>query len=222
VEQFRSAGYLPEAMNNFMSLLSWTDGTEQEIFTMEELIAKFSLERVSSSAAVFDFDKLKWMNGMYIRAAELDRIAALCKPYLLKAGIIAEDFDNERLTKIVASVRDNLEVLSDIVQYTEVYFKPFELANDEETKEILALPTTKAVLSLFLQKIDGQDWLSVDAYKEKVKEVQKEAGAKGKPLYMGIRVGLTGRTKGPELDQFVPLMPVSVLKERLKEVIGRL
>mgnify|MGYP003623230357 CR=1 FL=1 len=220
VEQFRSAGYLPEAMVNFMALLSWTDGTEQEIFTVEELIQKFSLDRVSSSAAVFDFDKLKWMNGMYIRATDIAKITTLCKPYLLVAGFIDDSFDNDRLVKIVASVRDNLEVLGDIVHYTEVYFRSLPEA-DEDTKAILAMETTKAVLESFLSKLD-KDWLTVEEYKAKVKEVQTETGAKGKALFMGIRVGMTGRTKGPELDQFVPIMPVAELKTRLKEMIGRL
>lgn len=218
VEQFRAAGYLPEAMVNFMALLSWSDEGEQEIFTVEELIQKFSLDRVSSSAAVFDFDKLKWMNGMYIRAAEIERITALAKPYLIEAGYIDASFDDELLTKMVLSVRDNLELISDIVKYTEVYFCPLPEA-DENTKEILAMPTTKAVLEAFLAKLDGAESLTADEYKAKVKEVQAETGAKGKALFMGIRVGVTGRTTGPELDKFVPLMPVSKLQERLREML---
>ncbi len=224
VEQFRSAGYLPEAMINFMALLSWSDVGDQEIFTIEELVQKFSLDRVSSSAAVFDFDKLKWMNGMYIRAADINRITDLCIPYLTAAGHITEEFavkERERLTGIISTVRDNLEVLSDITQYTEVYFLPIPEA-DEETKEIYALPTTKVVLEAFVKEISGKERLSLEEYKSAVKTVQQASGIKGKPLYMGIRVGMTGRTKGPELDGFVPLMPVNILVSRINETLRRL
>jgi glutamyl-tRNA synthetase len=225
VEQFRKAGYLPEAMLNFMAFLSWTpEGTEDEIFPIDELVKRFSLERVSSSAAVFDFDKLKWMNGMYIRAAELSRIAELCVPYLLESGQIDQDFADKhksRLEGIIASVRDNLEVLSDISTYTPVYFCPIP-EPDADAREILDLSTTRAVLTTFLRLIDSHDHLCADEYKAKAKEVQTETGAKGKALYMALRVGMTGRTKGPELDQFVPLMPVAELKERLKTTIDRI
>ncbi|GAB7141288.1 glutamate--tRNA ligase [Deferribacterales bacterium RsTz2092] len=214
VEQFRSKGYLPEALINFMALLSWSDGSEQEIFTIDELIQKFSFDRVSTSAAVFNFDKLKWMNGIYIRSGNIARITALAKPYLLEAGYIHDDFDNNLLEKIVASVRDNLELLADIVQYTAVYFRPMPRP-DAEALEILNLPTSKGVITAFLAHLDeAPAHIDLVWYKEHIKAIGQESGAKGKALYMAVRVALTGRTKGPELDQFVPLMSVGQLKER--------
>ena len=222
VEQFRKAGYLPEAMINFMAFLSWSPGdTEEEIFSVDELIRRFSLERVSSSAAVFDFDKLKWMNGMYIRATEIGRLTELTLPYLFESGLFDEGYAKEnrkRLEGIVASVRDNLEVLSDISCYAEVYFKlPDE--PDEEARAILALETTPAVLKAFKELIKDKELLSAEEYKAATKAVQAETGAKGKALFMGLRVGLTGRTKGPELEQFVQLMSVPALADRIDRML---
>ncbi len=224
IEQFRTQGYLPEAMINFMALLSWSDSSEQEIFSMHELIEKFSLDRVSSSAAVFDFDKLKWMNGLYIRAADINEITALAVPHLIAAGQVDPIFVKDHkthLSKIIASVRDNFEVVGDAPRYTAVYFSPLP-EFDEETQEILALPTTRPVLESFLKQLDGKEYLTAEEYKERIKEVQKETGVKGKPLFMGVRAGVTGRTKGPELDQFIPLMDAAILKERIQEVLSRI
>ncbi|MDR0454942.1 MAG: glutamate--tRNA ligase [Deferribacteraceae bacterium] len=222
IEQFRAQGYLPEAMINFMALLSWSDTGEQEIFSMEKLIERFSLDRVSSSAAVFDFEKLKWMNGLYIRAAGIDEITALAVPFIIAAGQTDSDFVKNNaglMSDIVASVRDNFETVSDAPRYTAVYFSPLP-EFDDETKEILALSTTRPVLESFLKRLDGKDRLSADEYKELMKEVQKDTGVKGKPLYMGVRAGVTGRTKGPELDRFVPLMPAEKLRERIEQVLS--
>jgi glutamyl-tRNA synthetase len=224
VEQFRSAGYLPEAMINFMALLSWSPEGEDELFNMNELIDRFTLDRVSSSAAVFDFDKLKWMNGMYIRSADINTITALAVPHLMAAGQVTPEFvtgEMERLAKMVASVRDNFEVIGDAPKYMSVYFDEIP-EPDEESREILDLPTTRAVLETFLKLIDDYHWLAVDIYKDCAKQVGKDTGAKGKALYMALRVGMTGKTKGPELDLFVPLMPVEKLKERLKRTLERI
>ena len=222
IEQFRSNGYLPEAMLNYMALLSWSDVSEQEIFSMDELIRKFSLDRVSSSAAVFDFDKLKWMNGLYIRSMDIKEITELAIPYLVSAGQISYAFANdnkELLTKIIASVRDSFEVIGDAPKCAAVYFCPLP-EFDGDARDILALPTTKQALESFLKRLGNDGYLVADEYKELMKEVQKESGVKGKPLYMGLRVGVTGCTKGPELDRFIPLMPVEKLRERIMQALS--
>ncbi|MDE7168753.1 MAG: glutamate--tRNA ligase, partial [Mucispirillum sp.] len=125
VEEFRTSGYLPEAMVNYMSLLSWSSEDEREIFSMDELKSVFSLSRVSKSAAVFDFDKLKWMNGIYIRNKDADTLLDLCAPFIIKSGVISEEYlinERERVKSMLISVRDNLTLLKDAPEYMKVYF----------------------------------------------------------------------------------------------------
>lgn len=88
IQQYKELGYLPEAVLNFIALLGWSPGGEEEIFTKEELIEQFDLNRVSKSGAVFDMDKLNWMNGHYIKNAELSRIVELSLPHLKRAGFV--------------------------------------------------------------------------------------------------------------------------------------
>jgi glutamyl-tRNA synthetase len=220
VEQFRADGYLPEALINYLALLSWSSADEEEIFSIDELIEKFSLDRVSKSAAVFDFDKLKWMNGIYIRKKEISEVADLASAYLKEAGYITQDFPRARLNSIVASVRDGLEKMSDIAAHTEAYFNPPRLL-DEESREILRLPSTKGVLEAFSAEFQAaaSEYLTPEEYKAAVKSVQKSTSTKGRPLYMALRVGVTRRTKGPEMDQFIPLMPVKTLAERIADIL---
>ena len=192
VEEFRKAGYLKEAMINYMSLLSWSS-----------------------------VDKLKWMNGIYIRSKEISELLELCKPYIISAGLADEKYISENKGKMEAmllSVRDNFTLLSDAPEYLQVYFKmPEEIT--EEARDMLALETSKGVLDLFLSKIAGNDYLDIDTYRAIMKEIQKETGTKGKPLYMAVRSGVTRSTKGPEMDSVATLLSCDELAKRINETM---
>ncbi|KAA0259483.1 glutamate--tRNA ligase [Deferribacter autotrophicus] len=221
VNQFREKGYLPEALFNYLALLSWSHPEEKEVLSKEELIEAFSLDRVSKSAAVFDFEKLKWMNGIYIRNKSKEELAKLCVPYLVSSGLVNEAYVEENfdlLADMIESVKDNLELLSDISQYIEVYFK-LNTVFDEKAKELLALETSIPVLKTFLSEIEKVDKLDEQIYKSIVKNVQKSTGAKGKSLFMVIRIGVSGLTKGPELDKLVINLGKDEVIKRVKEVL---
>lgn len=160
---YRAAGYLPEAMINFMALLGWNPGDNREIFSKEELMSEFSLEKVQKSGAVFDMAKLDWMNGEYIRRKSVAELARLCKPYLeeflvssvpqhpdklefvgVSDGVIRDDY----LEKIVALERPRLKKLSEIGERADYFFRPpeydkellrwKEMTNEEVTKSLKA------------------------------------------------------------------------------------
>lgn len=119
---------------------------------------------------------------------------------------------------MLLSVRDNFTLLSDAPEYLQVYFKlPDEIT--EEAREMLALETSKGVLDLFLSKIDGLDYLDLDTYRAIMKEIQKETGTKGKPLYMAVRSGVTRSTKGPEMDSVATLLSCAELTRRINETM---
>jgi len=115
VTEFRDEGYLPEALRNFLALVGWAPGSgiEQEIFTLPELIQLFSLDHVNPAPAAFSYDKLDWMNGMYIRALPVDELAKRIYPFLIKAG---EEVDTERLLKITPDIQERLVTLNDAVE----------------------------------------------------------------------------------------------------------
>ncbi|MGA1845701.1 glutamate--tRNA ligase [Deferribacter abyssi] len=221
VNQFREKGYLPEALFNYLALLSWSHPEEKEILSKDELIEAFSLDRVSKSAAVFDFEKLKWMNGIYIRNKSKEELTKLCVPYLISEGLVTDRYVNENFDKLadmIESIRDNLELLSDVAQYIEVYFK-LNTILDEKAKELLVKDTSIPVLRTFLSEIEKVDELNEKIYKTIVKSVQKSTGAKGKNLFMVIRIGVSGLTKGPELDKLVVNLGKDEVVKRVREIL---
>ena len=135
VEQYRKLGYLPEAIVNFLALLGWAPDSEQEIFSTEELINLFSMDRVAKNPAVFDIDKLNWLNSNYIKNAEAALILELALPHLVEAGYITADVDTATkndLIKFVDIIKEHLSFAAQVVEHVDVYFnEEFDFENDD-------------------------------------------------------------------------------------------
>ena len=147
---YKERGFLPEAMLNFVALMGWSSGEEQEIYSAKELIERFSLDGIVNHPVVFDIQKAEWMNGVYIRATELCRLSDLCLPYLQSAGLVSANPDLEELAyvkKVVALEQERMKVLSDIVDLASFFFHeepPFEEKGDREMASEGARPGTPA------------------------------------------------------------------------------
>lgn len=220
ISQYDDLGYLPEAMFNFITLLGWSPEGEQEIFTREELVSVFNPERLSKSPAVFDTQKLSWMNNEYLKKADLERVVDLCLPHLQRAGRTAGDLDAEGrawVTDLVALHQDKLRSASDIVPMTELFFRD-TVEEEEEAVAMLAEEQVPTVLQAFLTLVEaGETPFQVDGIKEMIKAVQKETGFKGKQLFMPIRAALTGQTHGPDLNQSLALLGKEKVIKRLRD-----
>ncbi|MHB1419427.1 MAG: glutamate--tRNA ligase [Bacillota bacterium] len=219
VVQYCKDGYLPEALFNFLALLGWSPEGEEEIFTREELINKFSLERVAKHPAVFDLDKLNWINGCYIRQTCLERITDLAIPYLKEAGLINGEIDGSRyqwLTQLVAAVRNYLSNMSEIPGYAQVFFGDEVAVVDAEAQGILREEQVPAVIELFKKKIMACGNLDGETARTILKEVGKELKLGGKKVFLPLRVALTGQQHGPELHDLLPLLGVDRIIKRLE------
>ncbi|RKO65848.1 glutamate--tRNA ligase [Desulfofundulus salinus] len=218
IEQYREMGYLPEALVNFLALLGWSPGGEEEIFTLEELKRQFSLERVAKNPAVFDLDKLNWLNGHYIRQSSLERVTDLAIPFLQKAGYISGEVTPEQyqwLKQLVATVRDYLTNLSEINQHVDIFFAPEVEPENEEARTVLAGEQVPRVLSALAEKIRSADGLDEETARSILKKLPRELGLGARKVYLPIRVALTGRTHGPELYQVIPLLGKEKVLARL-------
>jgi nondiscriminating glutamyl-tRNA synthetase len=223
IDQYKDLGYLPEAILNFLSLLGWSPEGEEEIFSKEELVERFSLERVSKAPAIFDTGKLKWMNGQYIKKAPLERIVDLALPYLEKAGRITLPLSDEQrawVTRVIALYQEQLEYVAQIVELTDLFFQE-EYKVTEEAKEVLSAPHVPEVLSSFLNKLDTLETLEADTLKDIFKQVQKETGHKGKQLFMPVRAAVTGVVHGPDLRESLALIGLETVKSRLQQQIDK-
>jgi len=197
VHEYREQGYLPDALVNYLSLLSWSSSTGDEILSRERLIEEFSFERISKSQAAFDIKKLNWLNGHYIRNSDINKIAALCKPYLSEKKYTIDD--NEKYLKIIDAVRGNLDKLSQITEYVSIFFMD-EVILGEKELSYLKQETAKKVLATFFNKTHTMNTINSSEFVSVIKEIQKETGIKGKDLWMAVRIAMTGRFEGPELN----------------------
>ncbi len=225
VASFREMGILPQALTNYLALLGWgAEGGIRETFTMDELIAEFKLERVTPSPAVFDWDKLHWLNRHVIKQAPLPEIRALAWPYFAalhwlpstESGPVVQWFDH--VLELFLPAVDQLQQLPE--KAATLWHKP-ELS--EEDAAILSSESGRRVARAFTAKIRQEAGpLTPPRFKELMNEVKAETGAKGKDLFHPVRITLTGAHSGPEFDKLIPLLeegsqldlPVHVLSVR--------
>lgn len=221
IEQYRELGYLPEAVVNFIALLGWSPGGEEEMFTKEELIAQFDLDRVSKSPAVFDMDKLNWMNNAYLKKAPISRVVELSVPHLQKAGYIQGDLDaagQEWVTALVGLNQERMRYAAEIVELSSIFFKE-ELVIDEEASAVLKEDHVPVVLASFLTQVEQAEAFTVEAIPALLKQVQKDTGFKGKQLFMSIRSALTGQVHGPDLNVSLYLLGKEKVASRLRNLL---
>jgi len=199
VEDYLKKGYLKEALINFMALLGWNpgEGEEQEFFSMDELQKRFTIEKVQSSGAVFNIDKLNWMNNAYIKDYDLDKLTELALPYFENTGIDTADIPKTK--KILSAIRAYLNKLDEIPDQLKIFTQKEVQLENENLKELLQADTSKTVFNALVKKFSGLDSLDPVTYKSVLSDVQNETGVKGKLLFKPLRIALTGSENGPEL-----------------------
>ncbi|PWA12975.1 glutamate--tRNA ligase [Pueribacillus theae] len=223
IEQYKELGYLPEALFNFISLLGWSPVGEEEIFSKEQFIEMFDVKRLSKSPAVFDTQKLAWMNNQYIKNSDLDRIIELTLPFLIQAGRLPENLsakEREWAEKLIAIYQDQLTYGAEIVELTDLFFRK-TISYNEEAKNVLNEEQVPEVLQALLEEIEPLEGFSPEEVKAAIKRVQKATGQKGKRLFMPIRVATTGQTHGPELPAAISLLGKEVVEARLKKAVQK-
>jgi nondiscriminating glutamyl-tRNA synthetase len=218
IEQYHDLGYLPEALFNFIALLGWSPVGEEEIFSKDEFISIFDPKRLSAAPAMFDRDKLAWINNRYVKAASLEEVVALAKPYLEKAYDLNNKSD-EWVASLIALYKDQMSYGAEIVELVDLFFKD-ELTLNEEAQAVIDGEQVKDVLTALVHELQALDTLAPDTVKAAVKAVQKATGQKGKALFMPIRVATTGQTHGPELPNAIALLGKEKVITRLQALIG--
>jgi glutamyl/glutaminyl-tRNA synthetase len=195
---------LPEALVNFVAFLGWNPKTEQEIFTLDALIKEFDLAKINKSGAVFDVNKLDWMNAEYIRTKSNAELVELCKPYWQEAGVVvggaSEKNNTQYLEAIVGLEKDRLKKLSEIAERTSYFFTDptydaemliWKKADAAQTKQSLAL------LSDLVRVLDDEILTSIPKLEEKVKAFIVEHELDNGTVLWPLRVAMTGMEKSP-------------------------
>jgi nondiscriminating glutamyl-tRNA synthetase len=221
VEQYKNLGYLPEGIVNFLALLGWSPVGEEEIFSQEELIREFSMDRVAKNPAVFDVDKLNHINAHYIKQASPELVTELALPHLKAAGFIGNEQTVEQkewLIKVVAELQGYISYAAQITEHIDVFFNDDIEFENQEAHEIMKDADIPKVMEAFKTKLAALDPLEPAAVQTILKSITKELKLGGKKVYMPVRIAITGRMHGPELINLIPLIG----KERTLARMGRL
>ena len=213
IANFRDMGVLPEALINYLALLGWApSGGTREIFSPDELKKEFSLERVTPSPAVFDIEKLHWLNRHYIKQSPPERIEKLAEPFFVHDGLLPENPDeNTRawFAKVVALLAPSVDKLEQLPERAALIFRYDAAAavNSPDNAEVMAAPKTAEVLAAFVEQVEADSApMTPERFKAIMNEVKTKSGAKGKDLFHPVRVALTGSHSGPEFDKLIPIL----------------
>lgn len=215
VGQYEQDGFLPEAMINFLALLGWNEGNDREIYSTKELIECFTLERISKSPGVFDKEKLQWMNGQHLRALPVDELLPLVEPVLKKA--MPDDArlnDPALLKRLVELIQIKMDVVNDAVAVAKAILEHSEPENDEAAA-MVSSEKSIALFAALAEEFSNCQWAK-DGYNASIKAAGKIAGAKGKELFMPIRVKITGSCHGPDLIGILDVLGRDEAIRRLK------
>ena len=234
IAEFRQQGYLPDAMVNYLALLGWAPPEDgKEILTKEQLIAEFDLSRVHRSPAVFDLEKLNWVNRSHFKKSGRARLIELAVPHLQTLKLAPAELSpevREWIGDVVETVLNHLDKMEDLERETRLIFgfEPEKYLIKPEVKEILAQDSTRKVIRAFAERTEQYDLLDFETYCRVVNEVKEETAQKGKNLFRPIRLALTAQTSGPELEKLIPIfergsqlqLPVRIrgVKERVRAV----
>ncbi len=239
VASFREMGILPEALVNYLALLGWgAEGGTREIFTLDELFQEFRIERVTASPAVFDWEKLHWLNRHYLKVADPARLSDLAWPHFVAAGLLPpRDAASADIAtwfhKLLALFLPAVSQLDELpVKSAFVFrFDPSAARSNEENIPILAAESAQRVLSAFAARVRAHAGpVTPELFKTWMNEIKSETGAKGKDLFHPVRIALTGSHSGPEFDKLIPIMeegsqtglstPVLSVRQRVEQFLS--
>ncbi len=226
ITQYREEGYLKEAIGNYLSLLSWAPKSGEELFALENIFEKFRLQDVSKNPAIFDIDKLNWINGNYIRMKSSSELIKLLDPFLPSGkDKKLSEADNLKVLKFIDAFKDKIKTLKEFDCLAEDFFMNEIASYEDEAAEIMKAETAGMVIERFESKIyrhnkESGNEISEEEAKEFINEISqelKEFNIKGRMLYMPIRASITGNVHGPELPKIISILGTDVCLKRIKQ-----
>jgi glutamyl/glutaminyl-tRNA synthetase len=227
VREYAAQGILPEALVNFFALMGWYPEDGRELFTAEELISRFRIEEVGKSPAVFDIQKLNWMNGVYMQAAyrqNPDRVVDLVIAYLREQGLLDGEVTPEQrayVGRVVAIMGERLRVPRDVLTYGDFFFRPQVVFDPQAVAKHLNGPDTAKVLRHLREALGATHRWDLATIEAAVRGGAAQLGVEDKAVIHPVRVALTGKTVGPGLFELIEVLGKERVLERLDRAIAR-
>ena len=212
---FKEFGFLPEAAINFLAFVGWNPGTEQEVFTMQELCDTFSIDKIGKSGARFDYDKAKWFNQQYIQAADAAYLAKMAKPFILAKGYQASD---DFLTSYCDLMKDRAVLLTDFATEGAYFFEDVKIYDNENVSKRWNEETRAALISL-TELIKNTTDFDAITLERGIKAYINDNGLKMGQIFPLFRIALAGTMKGPDVFKMIELLGKEETVKRLKKAV---
>lgn len=220
VEDFRGHGYLPEGLVNYLALVGWSPDSNQEIFSMEELIQEFDVKRIAKTGGVFDKKKLDWVNSHYMKELSPKELGQMALPYMEKAGYLTKeevDKNPEKYEILMETVQDSLDSLEQVPASTSFLFEDYKI-EEEDALEQLKKDSAPLVIQGMKDQLAEVEEIDREFAKKLMKNIQKATGVKGKDLFMPARAAISGNVHGPDLSSIIYLLGKEEILVRLEKV----
>jgi glutamyl-tRNA synthetase len=218
ISDYRAMGYLPQALVNYLLLLGWSPGENQEIVDIKEAIKKFDITHANKTASQFNLEKLNWANAQYIKKLAPEELLELVRPLLLEKKYIADNFDSNYLLSVVKLFRERITTLADFADYSDFLFNETIDISPEARKRLEAKDYSRE-FKLLIERLDGLkrlDHLSIEtSFRSLVSELQIKAAE----LVHPVRAALTGKTIGPGLFELMETLGKEKIRQRLNAFI---
>ena len=219
--EYRDEGFLPEAMVNFMVLLGWSLDNKTDVMPHDVIIDHFSLERIGKAGAVFDREKLLWMNGVYIRQLDQDELVERMLPFLERNSVdVKGSIDREYLRRIVPLVRERLKTLGEAAQMTDYFFRE-EIAHDPQSliQKGMDAATTVEALRRALLALSNLKGFCAESLEQVLRSAADELGLSGRQFFGALRVATTGKTAAPPLFETMEVLGKRRSLERIEGAV---
>jgi glutamyl-tRNA synthetase len=218
VMAYKEMGYLPQALVNYLVRLGWSYG-DQEVFSQQELVEKFSLENVGKSAAVFNTEKLLWLNGLYIRQEKPETLAELLLPFLESRGLKPRSM--AWLGEVVKTLQERSKTLVEMTDQAEFYFRD-DFPTDGKAAAKHLTPNIKEPLEMLSAKMNLSSELDEKGLEEIFKEIVTQKGVKLGAIAQAVRVALTGKAASPGIYEVMKILGREEVLKRLSRAVNKL
>jgi len=221
VEEYRAKGYLPEAMVNFVALLGWNPGDDREIFSMDELIREFSLERVGKSGAVFNLEKLNWMNFQHLRNKSDKAVLEMLKDALSRSSFSGATFDDEYLDRVIAAMRDRVSFVKDFIEKSPYFFAPPRDYDPALVKKRWKAETPEQLQKL-VESFTALRDPGREGFESALQQTAEACGAGRGEMIHPLRLAVSGMGVGPGLYDILWILGKDESIRRIHSAIERL
>lgn len=223
---YKEQGFLPEAMRNFLAIIGWSAGAEQEILDLDELIEKFTLEGVSKSPGVFDLEKATWLNGEYLKTVDAEKLTDTLLPILQEEALFEQDPSEERMEWLVAVVdvmKERTRLLTDFITWGKYFFTEDFPYDNKARNKWLSRDDVPERLEALADRLDGAGSWDVDTIEQVIRGLAEDLDLSAAKVIHPCRAAVTGQTIGPSLFHLMELIPQDTVAQRLRKAakLGR-